>query len=146
VSERGIDPKNVPERFRRILTENPIVDHTELEVVSVGRGTAVLRFPYKKQFTQYQGTVQGGIVAAYADAAVAVAVTTLLPEGRDMVTTDLHIHFLRTLTAGPIIARAQIVHEGKTILLGEATVEREDGTVCARVTATYMLVAPRGRT
>jgi acyl-CoA thioesterase len=144
VPARGIDPKDVPERFRRILTENPIVDHTDMEVVSHGRGTSVLRFPYKKDFTQYQGAVQGGIVAVYADAAIAVAVVTLLPEGRDMVTTDLHIHFLRPITSGPIVARAHIVHEGKTLLLGNATVETEDGTVCARVTATYMMVSPRG--
>ena len=140
---KGVDPKAVPERFRRILLENPFVDHTELDVLSQGRGTSVLRFPYKKQFTQYQGTVQGGIVASYADAAIAVAVTSLLPEGRDMVTTELHIYFLRTITSGPIIARAEIVHEGKTLLLGHATVEREDGTVCARVSSTYMIVQPR---
>lgn len=141
---RGIDPKDIPERFRRILTENPIVDHTDLEVVAHGRGTSVLRFPYKKEFTQYQGAVQGGIVAAYADAAIAVAVVSLLPEGRDMVTTELHIYFVRPLTEGPIVARAHIVHEGKTLLLGAATVETEDGTICAHVTATYMLVSPRG--
>jgi uncharacterized protein (TIGR00369 family) len=144
VPNRGVDPNEIPERFRRIFTENPIFDSMEMELVSRGRGTSVMRFPYKKEYTQYQGTVQGGIVAAYADAAVAVAVTTLLPEGRDMVTTELHIYFLRTITSGPIIARAQIVHEGKTLLLGNATVEREDGTVCARATATYMIVNPRG--
>jgi acyl-CoA thioesterase len=144
VPARGVDPKDVPERFRRILTENPIVDHTDLEVVSYDRGTSVLRFPYKVHFTQYQGAVQGGIVAAYADAAIAVAVVTILPEGRDMVTTDLHVYFLRPITSGPIIARAQIVHEGKTLLLGTATVETQDGAICARVTATYMLVSPRG--
>lgn len=141
---RGFDPKEIPERFRRILTENPIFDHTDLEVVSHGRGVSVLRFPYKKQFTQYQGAVQGGVVAAYADAAIAFAVVSLLPEGRDMVTTELHIYFVRPVTSGPIVARAQIVHEGKTLLLGTATVETEDGTICARVTATYMIVSPRG--
>jgi len=140
----SIEPKKIPERFRRIFTGNPIFDSLEMEVVSSGRGTAVMRFPYKKEFAQYQGTIQGGIVAAYADAAIAVAVTSLLPEGRDMVTTELHIYFLRTITSGPIIARADIVHEGKTLLLGHATVERADGTVCARVTATNMIVSPRG--
>ncbi|MBV8222756.1 MAG: PaaI family thioesterase [Candidatus Eremiobacteraeota bacterium] len=141
---RGIDPKTIPERFRRLLTDNPVVDHMEMEVVSYGDGESVLRFPYKKEFAQYQGTVQGGIQAAYADAAMAVAVTSLLPEGGDAVTTDLHIRFLRTIMSGPVIARARITHRGKTLLVGEATVEREDGTVCARVTATNMIVTPRG--
>jgi len=144
VPVRGVDLATIPERFRRLFTDNPIVDSTEMEVVSYGDGESVLRFPYKKEFSQYQGTVQGGIQAAYADAAMAVAVTSLMPEGADVVTTDLHIRFLRTITSGPIIARALITHRGKTLMVGEATVEREDGTVCARVTATNMIVRPRG--
>ncbi|MBV8172655.1 MAG: PaaI family thioesterase [Candidatus Eremiobacteraeota bacterium] len=144
MSARGIDPEKIPEQFRRLLTDNPIVDSTEMEVVSYGDGRSVLRFPYKKEFSQYQGTVQGGIQAAYADAAMAVAVTSLVPAGADVVTTDLHIRFLRTITAGPIVARALITHRGKTLMVGEATVERADGTVCARVTATNMIVRPRG--
>ena len=143
VPPRGIHPEDIPERFRRIFADTPLFDSLEMEVVSHGRGTCVMRFPYKKEYTQYQGTVQGGVVAAYADAAIAIAVASLVPEGRDMVTTELHIYFLRTITSGPIIARAQIVHEGKTLMLGTATVEREDGTVCARVTATNLIVSPR---
>jgi len=141
---RGIDPQDIPERFRRIFTENPFADHFELEVMSYGQGESVLRFPYKKIFTQYQGAVQGGIVAAYVDAAIAVATMSIIPEGKDMVTTDLHIQYLRPIVAGPIIARAQVVHRGNTLLLATATAEDEAGRVCARCTATYMVVSPRG--
>jgi uncharacterized protein (TIGR00369 family) len=143
---RGIDSKDIPERFRRILTENPIVDHFDLEVVSYEEGSSVLRFPYKKMFTQYQGAVQGGIIAAYADAAIAVAMLTVIPEGRDMVTTDLHVQYLRPVLSGPIVARADVVHRGNLLLLGTATVEDQTGAICARCTATYMVVSPRGLT
>src|SRR5215469_1533309 len=61
VRSRDIDLKDIPERYRRIFTENPFFDHFELDVVSYGNGSSVLRFPYKKEFTQYQGVVQGGI-------------------------------------------------------------------------------------
>ena len=42
--------------------------------------------------------------------------------------------------------RAQVEHEGNTLLLSTATLEREDGAVCARVTATNLIVTPRGAT
>ena len=140
----GVDPKDFPEAYRRMFTDNPIVESFGLEVINHAPGAAVLRFPYKKAFTQYQGAVQGGLIAAYADAAIAVATLPLVPDGRDMVTTDLHVQYLRAVTSGPILARAEVVHRGNTLLLGVATVELEDGTVCARCTATYMIVGPRG--
>jgi uncharacterized protein (TIGR00369 family) len=143
---KGIDPKDIPERFRRIFTENPIIDHFDLEVVSYGDGKSVLRFPYKNAFTQYQGAVQGGIIAAYADAAIAVAMISIIPEGRDMVTTDLHVQYLRPVVSGPITARADVVHRGNTLLLGTAVVENKEGAICARCSATYMIVSPRGLT
>jgi uncharacterized protein (TIGR00369 family) len=141
---KGIDPSQIPERLHRMFYDNPIVDNFEMEVVSYAPGTSVLRYPYKKEFTQYQGAVQGGIVAAYADAAVAVAMRSLIPEDRDMVTTDLHVQFIRPITSGPIVARGDVVHRGKTLMLGTATVEVEGGAICARCTATYMIVDPRG--
>lgn len=141
---RGIDPNDVPERFRRIFLENPIVDHFDLEVVRLGEGSAVLRFPYKKEFTQYLGAVQGGVVAAYADAAIAVAMLSVTPEGRDSVTTDLHVQYLRPIMSGSIVARGEVVHKGATLMLGTATVEDEKGRICARCDATYMVVRPRG--
>jgi acyl-CoA thioesterase len=144
VPARGVDLATIPERFRRIITQNPIVDHFDLEVISYGNGMSVLRFPYKKEFTQYQSAVQGGVVAAYADAAIAFAMLSVIPENKDMVTTDLHIQFLRPIMSGPITARADVVHRGNTLLLGTATVEDDFGKVCARCAATYMIVDPRG--
>src|ERR1700736_399611 len=119
---KGINPRDVPKSYRRMFLSNPIVEHFDIEVVSYGPGSAVLRFPYKTSLTQYQGAVQGGVVAGYADAAIVVALLPLVPQGRDLVTTDLHVRFLRPITTGPIVARAEAVHQGKTLLLGNATV------------------------
>jgi len=129
--------------LRRMFARNPIVEHFGLEVVSIETGEAVLRFPYRKEFTQYQGAVQGGVISAYADAAIAVAMATVAPDERDFTTTDLHVWFLRPLTSGPILARAKVVNRGKTLLLGSAIVEVEGGEVCARAMATNMLISPR---
>lgn len=133
----------ITEGLRRMFGRNPIVQRFGLEVVSVEPGAAVLRFPYREEFTQYQGVVQGGVIAAYADAAIAVATAALVPDERDFVTTDLHIWFLRPLTSGPILVRADVVHRGNTLALGTAIVEVEGGETCARATATNMFVSPR---
>jgi len=141
---KGIDPARVPERFRAMFFHNPFAEHFELEVVSTEPGRAVLRFPYKREFTQYQGAVQGGVVVAYADAAMAVALAGTIPEGRDFVTTDLNVQYLRPILQGHVIARGFIEHMGKTLARGRATVETENGAVIALCVATFMIVDPRG--
>ena len=141
---KGVDPAKVPERYRRIFQHNPFANHFDLEVVTALPGRSVLRFPYKREFTQYQGAVQGGIVLAYADAAMAVAIAGLIAEGRDFVTTDLNVQYVRPVTSGPVIARGEIVHQGNALLRGSAVVEIEGVGVAAYCVGTFMIVAPRG--
>jgi acyl-CoA thioesterase len=140
---RGVDPERVPARFRAMFTQNPFADHFDLEVVSAEDGRAILRFPLKREFTQYQGAVQGGVVVAYADAAMAIAIATVIEEGRDFVTTDLSVQFVRPFTAGAAIARGEVVHHGSRLIRGSAVVEIEGGGVAAYCTATFMIVDPR---
>ena len=139
----AMDPAALTVALRRLFTRNPIIERFSIEVVSVTPGAAVLRFPYQAEFTQYQGAVQGGVISAYADAAIAVAMSTIVPDDRDFVTTDLHVWFLRPLRSGPILVRADVVHRGNSLVLGSAVVEIEGGEICARAMATNMLVSPR---
>ena len=141
---RGIDLSAVSDRYRAIFTVNPFADHFDLEVVSVAPGDAMLRFPFKREFTQYQGAVQGGVIVAYADASLAVAIAGMLEAGRDFVTTDLAVQFVRPATTGPITAHGRIVHAGKSLLRGNAVVEIEGAAPVAYCTATFMIVDPRG--
>ncbi len=139
----GVDLNDLPERFVPLFRQNPWFDTFDLEVVSYGEGKAELRFSYEERFTQYQGVIQGGVLAGYADAAIAVAVTTLLPEGKDMTTTDLCMQYVRPARSGPFIVKAEVLDRGNTLLRCKATVEIEGGGVCARCTSTYMIISPR---
>lgn len=140
---RGIDPAQVPERYRAILTRNPFAEFFDLEVVTLERGHATLRFPFRPELTQYQGALQGGIVVAYADASLAFAVASVTPEGRDFVTTDLTVQYVRPITSGQATADAIIEHTGRTLVRGRATVANETGQLVASVMSTFMIVDPR---
>jgi uncharacterized protein (TIGR00369 family) len=141
---KGVDPRGLPERFALMFTHNPFADHFDLEVLSVQPGKCRLRFPFKREFTQYQGSVQGGIIVAYADAAMAVAMAGLVADDRDFVTTDLSVQFVKAPTSGPFIASGEVVHQGNTLLRGSATVEIEGTGPVAHCRATFMIVSPRG--
>ena len=141
---KGLDPAQIPERLRPIFTQSQFADTFDLEVVEIGDGRATLRFPFKPEFTQYQGTLQGGVIVAYADAAMAFALASIIDPGSDFVTTDLYVQYMRPITAGAVIARGRIVHKGKRVVRSEAEVTADGGGAVARCVATFALVEPRG--
>jgi len=87
------------------------------------------------------GTVHGGMLATFADVTAALALTRSL-NGEDhlQVTTDMHIRYFRQPKAGPLTARATVVHRGRLILSAECVISDAEGRDLARATATYMLV------
>jgi len=53
---------------------NPVFDLLGIQIERVEPGRAWLSLPFKKELTHSGGIVQGGIVTALADAAIAFAV------------------------------------------------------------------------
>lgn len=135
-----LDATRVPAHLQAMFSANPFAATFGLEVVSFGAGRCELRFPFRTEFTQHRGGLQGGIITVYADAAMAIAVMTTLPENMSLVTTDLHMQFVRPITAGPIIARGEIVNRTETLLVTAATVEVPQAGLCARGSATFVLL------
>jgi uncharacterized protein (TIGR00369 family) len=68
------------------------------------------------------GTVQGGILAALADAAMGWAYMTTLGEGESYTTLEMKVNFLRPARSGPLRARARVLSAGRTIGLVECAV------------------------
>jgi uncharacterized protein (TIGR00369 family) len=87
------------------------------------------------------GSVHGGILATFADAASAIALTAAYDGTKEVtVTTDMHIRYYRQPLAGPLTATATVVHRGRRLLSTECCVVDASERVLARSTATYMLV------
>jgi len=132
-----------PQPPQRKLTIPPPCDIT-LGLVCVDKstpGTTVWEMPAEERFANPAGFVQGGIVAALADTAMAAASITA-NSGRKVFTanTDLHISFLRPAgVGGKLICTARAVSNGKRVCFLEAEVTDGEGTVVARASSTYLL-------
>ncbi len=85
-----------------------------------------------------EGSIHGGILATFADAAAAVAIDN--NPGEVPVTTDLHVRYYRQPRSGPLTAEARLVHRGRRLLSTECVVTDPEQRVLARTTATYMIV------
>lgn len=100
----------------------------------------VLVLPFREEFTgdPAQGTYHGGILGALADAAATFAAIAAI--GRDCVTVDLRIDFLRP-ARGALTARGRTVKEGRRICRADVEIEDEGGTRVALCRATLAVPA-----
>ena len=87
------------------------------------------------------GIVHGGLLATLADTASAVSLWSAYDMAVEIpVTTDMHVRYYRQPRAGPLLAEAAVVHQGRRLLSTECSVVDAEDRVLSRTTATYMLV------
>jgi uncharacterized protein (TIGR00369 family) len=83
------------------------------------------------------GTLQGGVMAAFADALLGGAAAAHLPDDRYPVLADMHLVLLRPAPAGmQLTGRGRMLKAGSRILFAEAEIFDEKGKLIARATGT----------
>ncbi|MGH8220838.1 MAG: PaaI family thioesterase [Steroidobacteraceae bacterium] len=105
------------------LASNPLARELEAEVLEVSPdgGAAVLAFDPPARFAHGGGVLQGGIVTALLDFAMAFAAhAQLATDQRAFATASMNIHFLRPAPPARYIARGRIVRAGRKLLFAEA--------------------------
>ena len=108
-------------------------------ILEVKPGYAELALARRADLVQFFGHFHGGVIAALADQAAGIAVTSGLPKGRIGVTVEIKVNFLSPGDGSELIARAKTLKMSGSI--GVATVEvftRDDKSerLCAFCTAT----------
>jgi 1,4-dihydroxy-2-naphthoyl-CoA hydrolase len=90
------------------------------------------------------GLLHGGALMALADGAGGALAFFNLPEGAiGTATIESKTNFLRGVRDGAITATSRPLHRGRTLMVLETAVEREDGKLAAKVTQTQVYHYPR---
>ena len=97
---------------RQVLASQPFSELLHAEIVAFGPDLVELRIPVTNQLKQQHGFVHGGVVSYAADNALTFAGGHAL--GSAVVTSEFKINYLRPAVGQVIIARAGVVHAGKT--------------------------------
>jgi len=108
-------------------------------IVEVGECQATLEmWADSNKHGNQQGTVHGGLLCELADAAIGTAHSTVMEEGQSFTSIDLRATFLRPVWNSRLMARARVVHRGRTISHYECVVLRDDGKEVARIGSAVM--------
>lgn len=100
----------------------------------------------KTSLHQQQGLLHGGIITSLADVACGYAALTTMPESAEVLTVELKINLMRPAAAKRVIATGQVLKAGRTLVVAEATVTGDDGTLIAKMLSTMIAVKGEQRT
>ncbi len=126
--------------IRKRLAANPFIKFVGIKAPQLGKGYARFLLPFKPELANSIGLLQGGVIAALADEAVAFALYSLVAEGETFNTVEMKINFLAAVKEGDVTAEARIAKRGRTISLGEFEVRQADRLV-AKGLCTYIHLA-----
>ncbi len=93
-----------------------------MRLESFAAGEALVALDATAAHANPMGTVQGGILAAVADAAMGWAFMTTLGENESYTTLEVKINFLRPVWAGRLEARGRVKSTGRNVSLVECDV------------------------
>ena len=89
-------------------------------------------------------SIHGGAVMAFADTLGALGTVVNLPPGASTTTIESSTKFLAGAAAGTtVIGESTPFHRGRTTMVWQTLVKREDGKVCGVVTQTQLVIAAK---
>lgn len=89
------------------------------------------------------GRMHGGALMAFADTMGAYGTMLNLPGGHSTTTIESKTNFFSAgLEGGRVVAETTPLHRGRTTMVWQTRLERDDGKLVALVTQTQLVLAP----
>jgi len=126
---------------------SPVSQTLDMHLVEFARGEAVYEMPAREELGNPLGVIQGGVVTALADAAMAAATTTILTDeeirSSAITTIDIFARFIRPVNAKKVQrlrGQAKVLRAGGRLVWTEADV-LADGELVGKFASTGIRVA-----
>ena len=134
------------EKTRSGELRSPVSSTLGMNLVAFSRGEATYEMAARAELGNPLGVIQGGVVTALADAAMAAATTSVLDdeeiENSAITTVDIFARFIRPVQAKKVEtlrAEARVVRAGGRLVWAEADV-LADGEMVGKFAATGIRV------
>jgi uncharacterized protein (TIGR00369 family) len=123
----------------------PATDKFGFEYVGGGKGEQDggghdeprFRWTVPEEYCNSAGNLQGGVLAAFADAVLGATCATHIPADFYPALAEMKVSFLRPAPAGTTITgTGRMVKSGKRLLFVEADITDGDGNLIAKVSGT----------
>ncbi len=110
-----------------------------MEIVHFEQGSAFFMMIVSERHWSMLGIVQGGVLTTVAEAAMGVALSTILKDNESFALADLQVHFLRPIKIGRIDAKARLVERSRALALTECELLNESKKLIAKISARWVI-------
>jgi uncharacterized protein (TIGR00369 family) len=131
------EEKRATELVRRRMKESKAIELFGFDVERVHEGRATFRLDVGPSHKQLHGVVHGGILAALADTAAAIAAYTTVPRGVELATLEMKINFMEAIPGGSVKAEARVLRSGRNFIVTECEIFSESGSLAAKALLTF---------
>ncbi len=125
------------------LLQPPFAAFMGMKITHVSPDRVTAEMPVLEEFNNRNGTMHGGAVMALADNLGGTATMANLPPGGRTATIESKTNFFAAIPVGDT-ARAECtpLHRGRSTMVWQTRITRNDGRLCALVTQTQIVIAP----
>ena len=133
------------QRDRIDLRRSPFSKLLGLEIVEATPDRVIAKLKVREELCTFPAVLHGGAMMSFADNLGALATVLNLPEGARTTTLESKTNFLAGIPVGETAhAETTPLHRGRTTMVWQTRITREDGRLAAVVTQTQMVLMPKG--
>jgi uncharacterized protein (TIGR00369 family) len=135
------------ELVEQIFRNAKFIDFLGIELVDVGAGWCETKLKATPEHQQQHGFLHAGVLMTMADHTSGGAAASTMPAGKDVITVENKISFLRPAAGSVLHCRAQVLRTGKNLAFVEAelAMERDHQRVMvAKASSTLAVIARKG--
>ena len=121
----------------------PLAAFMGMKITHISTEKVTAEVPVTAAVANRNGAMHGGVVMALADNLGGTAAVANLPIGGRTATIESKTNFFAPIPVGDT-ARAECtpLHRGRTTMVWQTRITRNDGRLCALVTQTQIVIAP----
>ena len=125
------------------MKQPPFAEFLGIKITHISPERVTGELVVRSEIATMPDIIHGGAVMALADNIGAVATVANLPEGAHTTTIESKTNFFAADSVGNT-ARAECtpLHRGRTTMVWQTRITRDDGRLCALVTQTQLVLQP----
>ena len=125
---------------REFAQTSPYYQAMGMSLAELEEGRALLRIDIQPSQLNADGILHGGVLPALADGAMGNALRTLNGDTAQVLTAEMHLHYLRPVTGGALLAEGRVVKSGRRLSFAEVDIRDEaSGATVARGSGVFII-------
>ena len=124
------------ERLKERIASSPLVQFLGIRLEELKEGYARLALDVEKNHLNSLGTLHGGVMATLNDIACGVAINTVLVPQATILSLDLRVEFIDTLSQGTVYCEGFLTQRKRTVAFAHSRLVDSDGRLLSTASAT----------